>query len=199
MPIKDYSSVIHVDNGHNFEVYWLSTDIVKIPYKINGAVVYIDRSRWDGNVAGLMRAIYNKCGFMESHLYHNVKSFLEVVKRSKNYRQVLTPVMSADYFDIRRVIFNNPATIVFWADGTKTVVKCQDGDTFVPEKGLAMAITKRALGNMGNYCNELKKWLPEKEEDSVVVTLVPYDPNSMNTSIQRVIKNMENVFKNKKE
>lgn len=27
-----------------------------------------------------------------------------------------------------------------------------------PEKGLAMAITKKAIGNQGNYCNELKKW-----------------------------------------
>lgn len=64
---------------------------------------------------------------------------------------------------IKDVIFNDPATIVFWADGTKTVVQCQDDDIFEPEKGLAMAITKKALGNKGNYCNELKKWLPEKE------------------------------------
>jgi hypothetical protein len=64
--------------------------------------------------------------------------------------------------EIKNVIFNDPATIVFWTDGTKTVVKCQDGDEFDPEKGLAMAISKKSLGNKGNYCNELKKWLPEK-------------------------------------
>ena len=57
-------------------------------------------------------------------------------------------------------IFNDPATIVFWGDGTKTVVKCQDGDEFDPEKGLAMAIVKKAYGNKGSYCNKLKKWLP---------------------------------------
>lgn len=65
---------------------------------------------------------------------------------------------------IKNVIFNDPATIVFWSDGSKTVVKCQDDDWFDPEKGLAMAISKKALGNKGNYCNELKKWLPEEEE-----------------------------------
>lgn len=65
---------------------------------------------------------------------------------------------------IKDVIFNNPATIVFWADGTKTVVKCQDEDIYDPEKGLAMAISKKALGNQGNYCNELKKWLGRYEE-----------------------------------
>lgn len=68
---------------------------------------------------------------------------------------------------IKNVIFNDPATIVFWTDGTKTVVKAQDGDEFDPEKGLAMAISKKALGNKGNYCNVLKKWLPKEEEKEV--------------------------------
>jgi hypothetical protein len=72
---------------------------------------------------------------------------------------------------IKNVIFNNPATIVFWEDGTKTVVKAQDGDVYDPEKGLAMAITKKALGNKGNYCNELKKWL-EKYEPSDGPTVI---------------------------
>ena len=65
--------------------------------------------------------------------------------------------------EIKNVIFNDPATIVFWEDGTKTVVKCQDGDEFDPEKGLAMAIAKKAYGNKGGYCNKLKKWLPKEE------------------------------------
>lgn len=60
---------------------------------------------------------------------------------------------------ITNVIFNNPATIVFWVDGTKTVVKAQDGEKFDPEKGLAMAISKKALGNEGNYYNQFEKWL----------------------------------------
>lgn len=65
---------------------------------------------------------------------------------------------------IKDVIFHDPATIVYWMDGTKTVVKCQEGDIYDPEKGLAMAITKKALGNQGNYCNELKKWLDKYEQ-----------------------------------
>ena len=47
---------------------------------------------------------------------------------------------------IKKVIFNDPATIVFWNDGTKTVVKCQENDTFDHEKGLAMCIAKRFIG-----------------------------------------------------
>lgn len=69
---------------------------------------------------------------------------------------------------IKNVKFNNPATIVFWKDGTKTVVKCGDGDIFDPEKGLAMAIAKKALGNQGNYYNEIRKRTEGySEEDSV--------------------------------
>jgi len=47
---------------------------------------------------------------------------------------------------IKKVIFNSPATIVFWADGTKTVVKVQGGDRWDPEKGLAMAMCKKFFG-----------------------------------------------------
>ena len=61
-----------------------------------------------------------------------------------------------------KVIYNNPATIAFWSDGTKTIVKAQPGDIFDPEKGLAMVIAKKACGNTGNYYNGFKKWLPKE-------------------------------------
>lgn len=64
---------------------------------------------------------------------------------------------------IVKVIFNDPATIVFWGDGTKTVVKAMN-EPFDPEKGLAMAIAKYHFGNEGNYYNVFKQWLPEPEE-----------------------------------
>lgn len=67
-------------------------------------------------------------------------------------------------FEIEKVIFNDPATIVIWKNGDKTVVKCQPGDTYDPEKGLALCFMKRALGNKGNYNNVFRKWLPEKGE-----------------------------------
>lgn len=62
--------------------------------------------------------------------------------------------------EIENVIFNGPATIVFWSDGTKTVVKCNN-DLYDKEKGLAMAIVKKFLGNEGNYYNVFRKWLNE--------------------------------------
>lgn len=65
---------------------------------------------------------------------------------------------------IKKVIFNYPATIVIWSDGTKTVVKCQPGDVYSKELGLAMCISKKFLGNAGNFNNVFKKWIPEDEE-----------------------------------
>lgn len=62
---------------------------------------------------------------------------------------------------IKDVIYNDPATIVFWEDGTKTVVKCKN-EKFDPEKGLAMAFSKKMLGNKSNYYNIFKKWLPDE-------------------------------------
>ncbi len=63
---------------------------------------------------------------------------------------------------IKKVIFNAPATVVLWEDGTKTIVKAGEGDIYDPEKGLAMAIAKKALGNQGNYYEVFKKWLPDE-------------------------------------
>lgn len=53
---------------------------------------------------------------------------------------------------IKDVIFAPPATIVYWSDGSKTVVKCS-------EKGLAMAIAKRCGGNKGSYYKEIQNWV----------------------------------------
>ena len=86
------------------------------------------------------------------------KSYYDIINNAEVQRNIYCNIP-----EIKNVIFNDPATIVFWEDGTKTVVKCQDGDEFDPEKGLAMEIVKKAYGNQGSYCNKLKKWLPKEE------------------------------------
>lgn len=65
---------------------------------------------------------------------------------------------------IEKVIFNDPATIIIWKDGTKTVVKAHN-EAYDPEKGFAMAITKKALGNEGNYFETVKKWVGDVRVD----------------------------------
>lgn len=82
--------------------------------------------------------------------------------------------------EIKEVIFNNPATIVIWKDGEKTVVKAQNGEPYDPEKGLAMAITKRALGNKGSYCNVLHQYILKGQEH--------YTPEQFNSEVCHVDK-----------
>lgn len=85
-------------------------------------------------------------------------------------------------YGIEKVLFQNPATIVFWADGTKTVVNCMDNveikkkvvdgkevtvrkpkkaETYSKENGLAMAIVKKWAGNNGNYNNIFREFILE--------------------------------------
>lgn len=61
--------------------------------------------------------------------------------------------------EIKKVYFNPPYTVVIWEDGSKTKIKCQDGDIYDPEKGLALAISKKALGNKGSWYETFKKFI----------------------------------------
>lgn len=62
---------------------------------------------------------------------------------------------------IKKVIFNNPATIVFWSDGTKTVAKAHGEDKFDKEIGLTVCIAKKAMGNKKKWDQVFKKWIKE--------------------------------------
>ena len=79
--------------------------------------------------------------------------------RGSNYSRTSRARHDFDDIEITNVIYNDPATIVFWSDNTKTIVKVTN-EKFDPEKGLAMAIAKKYYGNQGSYFNHLKKWIP---------------------------------------
>lgn len=64
---------------------------------------------------------------------------------------------------IDKVYFNNPATVIKWKDGTKTVVKCQKGDTYDAEKGFAMALIKGLFYNSSYFNTIFEKWLPKED------------------------------------
>ena len=84
-------------------------------------------------------------------------SYIKVPSRRQNAMNSIT-----------NVIFNNPATIVFWSDGTKTVVKCDEREEFDPEEGLAMAICKKYFGG-GFYNDIFKKWIPKEESPKIEI------------------------------
>lgn len=65
---------------------------------------------------------------------------------------------------VKKVIFNPPATIILWNDGTKSVVKCQNGEEYVSEKGFVMAYLKKMLGNDNTFNKEIRKWVQDEAD-----------------------------------
>lgn len=110
-------------------------------------------------------------------LVEDTKKFIDLIDRwddtrikvnvpSNTYETALMVARGCRYgrngITPKKVIFHDPATIVFWNDGTKTVVKCQEGDTYSEEMGLALCFSKKMLGNRSNFNNEFKKWILEE-------------------------------------
>ncbi len=97
--------------------------------------------------------------FKSAFFHDNIILFTSITCRAQ-YSQLLLLI----YFSSRDkdVIFNNPVTVVFWEDGTKTIVRCQEGDTYSKEAGLAMAIVKKLYGNSSSYYDKISKWTGER-------------------------------------
>lgn len=67
-------------------------------------------------------------------------------------------------YAVKKIIYNPPATIVFWEDGSKTVVKCSRYDGYDPYFGFLAALAKKVYGNPSRVRKIVDKWAPEEEE-----------------------------------
>ena len=94
---------------------------------------------------------------------------------------------------IKKVIFNDPATIVYWNDGSKTVVKCTEDDVWDPEKGLAMAICKHIYG--ADFHKIFNKYIPEDQKD--VESLYPSLPVLMD-GLRKAVEKATHIIKEEK-
>ena len=124
----------------------------------------------------------------------------------RRYERVLpsfAPFLPNKTPSIKKVIFNDPATIVIWSDDTKTVVKCQEGDTYSKELGLAMCISKKYLGNKGNFNEEFKKWIPEEKleisEETLKLLSSPDFIKSIEYSLYQIGKQLVEKYKPEEE
>ena len=84
--------------------------------------------------------------------------------RENKFSQTKTTTTPNKIPNIKQVYFNEPVTVVLWENGDKTIVRCQDGDTYSKESGLAIAIMKYMSGNKGRFNDIFKKWIPESDE-----------------------------------
>ena len=115
----------------------------------------------DSYVSKLKMRSYYSYGYDVQHL-SKFDDIINLIKKEISEDGIIQKG-SRSVPEIEKVIFDNPATIVLWGDGTKTVVKLQSDDpaAFDKEKGLITAIAKKALGNEDRYYEELKKYLKE--------------------------------------
>lgn len=104
---------------------------------------------------------------------NNVNSF-RVYHKGETVKNANQPLFGGAWYDrngkllyITRVLYNKPATIVFWSDGEKTVAKCAKEDTYSAETGLAMAILKKVLGGT-TVAKTFTDWLPADEKTKQV-------------------------------
>lgn len=114
-------------------------------------------------------------------------------RHNKNWKEAIDIFM--DKHDrikkpqIEKIIWNGPATIVFWKDGTKTVVKCADCDVPDYEKGLAMAICKKVYGE-GYWTNIFKRYL---YDDGPMLPEHP-EPLSPEGQVEQLIKELDRAI-----
>ena len=135
----------------------------------------------------------NNISLLKKYIDTDIKVTEEVAKETaKRYLNSIYGKKPRLVPRIKNVIFNDPATIVFWSDNTKTVVKAQN-EPFDPEKGLAMAICKKALGNKYIYYNEIKKWLPKEKNETIIGKVITSE--ATNDGILVTAEVVDGIFK----
>ena len=119
--------------------------------------------------------VFTALSLLFKHTYYgyvdtDILSWYPIHQYRMNDVNCINEIYSRRKHEIKKVIFNEPATIVFWGDGTKTVVKCSKDDEFDPEKGLAMAIAKKFFGNENGYSKNIKKWTDTYEKTNISIS-----------------------------
>lgn len=132
---------IQFKNGRKLYTYKTDIDLI-----VNGiySIIADFSTKYDSNVT--VKATYNYDKKHDSGYRTITNATLVSAPRRVNY--------------IKNVYFNEEkgVTTVVWVDGTKTIVKCQEGDSFDKEKGIMACFMKKMHNNRGYYNEYLKKY-----------------------------------------
>lgn len=104
----------------------------------------------------------------------------------KPMSELTSTLLTPDY-SIKKVLCNGPATIVFWADGTKTVVKLAEGDKNDRRVALLYAFAKRKFGNNSRIHKEIDK---HTKTNAQRVALLSYIVEKEGVDIDKVMENL---------
>lgn len=162
--IPDPEGVIHCNS---FITWWANNSTHKYYWPKWKMTINISRGYhidWV-RIGGLMKKEYDINSMKKPNgitaVYYNYDKDFDMSLAMRGMRGDLIYMRPTSSVHIKDVIFNDPATIVFWSDGTKTVCTCSEQDIYDPEKGLALCVMKKMLyNNKGHIFNNAReKWL----------------------------------------
>lgn len=116
---------------------------------------------------------------------------------------------SREDFIPTKVIFNAPATICYFPDGTKTVVKCADDEEFCEEEGVMACIIKKLFASRNQFKKLVKEAYRQPKEEkkpkevsvniniTVDGTFAKQESSVIEKQIEKALKTGN--FKNKKD
>lgn len=129
-----------------YKEYYFKTDLDLI----KGGVYYIvadNKTKYDTPVF-----------IIDNDVPKSVVQYIGNIRIITSARLICAPPKPDGSFDKIWVNKEKKTVVIKWRDGVKTKVKCQDGDTFDAEKGIALCYMKRCFENRGCYNDVLKKY-----------------------------------------
>ena len=129
-------------------------------------------------------------------LSEEFKSFMKDIKNKKEKEKVKTGFTIKRINDVDKIIFNNPATIVYMLDGSRYVTKAHQ-EEFDAEKGLALALLKAFgisyldLQRLIKSATVQEKKAPKKKVETKVDKSTPKTEKPKKKCIGRVEQTVE--------
>ena len=107
---------------------------------------------WENSMSKLMTDALKRLTKKENNMIVHVKNVpVETVDNKGVFMSKVNPGIAigseGDCLTVKNIIYNNPATIVFWSDGTKTVVKRLKGTPFNKYNAFCAAVCKKLYGS----------------------------------------------------
>lgn len=116
-------------------------------------------------------------------------------KEGDKEMRITQPISCFAGFYIKKVIYKDPATIVFWSDNSKTVSKCDKNDVYDEEKGLMLCIIKKLFPSK-HLQKFFNMWTTTKElyvEDNAVPSIIENKKYGNHTVTLKEARKKENA------
>ncbi len=91
-----------------------------------------------------------------------------------------------------KIIHSGPATIVFWNDKTKTIVRCSENDVYDEYAAFCSALAIKMYGSNSH----LKKMIRNKTEDKTPNKEASVEVKCEDTSLQEALNKLKKAFRN---